>query len=60
VSNTFLLVGGYDGANDLDTIYLYEPSTEGWTRLPATLGRGRGKVTAMLVDRDAIRDIFRL
>ena len=48
--NTFLVVGGHDGSDSLDSIYYYEVDTESWSELDATLSSPSNQLEATEVD----------
>ena len=48
--DTFLIVGGHDGSNSLDTIYYYEVDSESWSELDATLSSPSSQLEATEVD----------
>ncbi len=50
--NTFALVGGWDGNDWYDTVYLFDPAAKDWVLLEEQLSRPRGFVTAFLVDEN--------
>ena len=47
---SFLIVGGHDASDPLDTIYYYEVATESWLLLDATLTSPSSQLEATEVD----------
>ena len=53
-ANSFALIGGYDGANDIDTVYVYDVSghVHSWKRLPSSISQKKRNMAAVPVDKD--------
>ncbi len=48
--DTFLVVGGQISASaELDTVYMYNPATEGWTLMPNRMRKSKHGVAAMIM-----------
>ena len=50
MEESFLIVGGHDASDPMDTIYYYEVATESWLLLDATLSNPSSQVEATEVD----------
>ena len=48
--DTFLIVGGHNGKEHLDTIYYYEVDSESWVELHSTLPRPTASLRAIKAD----------
>lgn len=50
--NGFLyVVGGYNGALDLDSVELYNPLINKWTMIPFSMNMGRSDAGVIVVDK---------